>query len=45
MADEEKNVEQAEAQQPVDQTIDAPQAEEAAAEEAPAEEAEAPAEA
>lgn len=31
MADEEKNVEQAEAQQPVDQTIDAPQAEEAAA--------------
>lgn len=39
MADEEKNVEQAEAQQPVDQTIDAPQAEEAAAQqpEAPAE--------
>ena len=31
MADEEKNVEQAEAQQPVDQTIDAPQAEESAA--------------
>ena len=31
MADEEKNVEQADAQQPVDQTIDAPQAEEAAA--------------
>ena len=38
MADEEKNVEQAEAQQPVEQTIDAPQAEEAAAQpEAPAE--------
>ena len=39
MADEEKNVAQAEAQQPVDQTIDAPQAEEAAAQqpEAPAE--------
>ena len=39
MADEEKNVEQAEAQQPVDQTIDAPQAEEAVAQqpEAPAE--------
>ena len=39
MADEQKNVEQAEAQQPVDQTIDAPQAEEAAAQqpEAPAE--------
>ena len=31
MADEEKNVEQAEAQQPVDQTIDAPQAEKSAA--------------
>ena len=31
MADEEKNVEQAEAQQPADQTIDAPQAEESAA--------------
>ena len=31
MADEEKNVEQAEAQQPVDQTAEAPQAEEAAA--------------
>ena len=39
MADEENNVEQAESQQPVDQTIDAPQAEEAAAQqpEAPAE--------
>ena len=40
MADEEKNVEQAEAQQPVDQTPDAPQAEQTAAQpEAPAEEA------
>ena len=36
MADEEKNVEQAEAQQPVDQTIDAPQAEEAAAQQSEA---------